>query len=639
MSGWREWLDQRTGAVTAARRVLFEGIPGGARWRHVWGKLVLFTFLVQVVTGFFLLAHYSASAQTAWESVFHLQHQISGGGLLRGLHSVAAQIFVVVLALHLMQVILCRAYLAPREVSYWLLLLLLPLAVGLSVTGWLLPYDQKGFWAARVPLNILGIVPVVGPGLQKVLIGGSDFGHLTLTRFAALHTVLLPLLTGAVLATGVYLGCRHGLAASPRPDQPAQCYWPDQAIRDAVACLAVLATALFVVLLPKFTGTGEPGVELAAPADPSETYAAARPEWFMLWLFQFLKLFPSGSELWGAVILPGLTLVVLAAMPWLGRWKFGAVFNTGFILALAAGAGALLLSAVQADRADPHYQAAVREASAAAQRVRVLASGPQGIPAAGALSLVRDDPYLQGPQLFARHCASCHRYDGHDGLGATPKDAPTASDLKGFASREWITGLLDPAKVSSSHYFGGTRFADGKMARFVKKDLAGLPPDRKVRLQTAIIAVSAEAGLKSQRARDTRDAAVIAQGRELITSGDVRCTECHQFRKPDEDAVAPDLTGYGSRAWLIRFMGNPAAPHFYGARNDRMPAFGNDKVLTPAAIGLIADWLRGEWYDPAEESGNSVAGTVAGDGTNAAPAAMPLPESGPGRAGSEPGPP
>jgi ubiquinol-cytochrome c reductase cytochrome b subunit len=78
----------------------------------------------------------------------------------------------------------------------------------------------------------------------------------------------------------------------------------------------------------------------------------------------------------------------------------------------------------------------------------------------------------------------------------------------------------------------------------------------------------------------------------------MRCTECHEFHKKDEEATAPDLTSYGSRDWLIDFISNPAHERFYNKRNDRMPAFGQDKVLDNHAIGLIADWLRGDWYEP-----------------------------------------
>ena len=136
------------------------------------------------------------------------------------------------------------------------------------------------------------------------------------------------------------------------------------------------------------------------------------------------------------------------------------------------------------------------------------------------------------------------------------------------------------------------------MVKFVKKDVAGFSLEQKEQLKKVIAALSAEAELKSRRKLEERDAALIVEGRALIASEAMRCTECHQFHKPDEDATAPDLTGYGSRDWLIDFISNPAHARFYSKRNDRMPAFGQDKVLDDQAIGLIADWLRGDWYEP-----------------------------------------
>ncbi len=577
------------------RRLWFEPLPGGVSWRRAWLAALAFIFLVQVITGFFLLTGYSASTHTAWESVFHLQFQTPGGWLLRGLHVVAAQGFVVLLALHLLQVIIQRAYLGPRGLNLLLLVALLPLAIAQSVTGWLLPFDQKGFWAARVPLNILGIVPGVGPALQQLLIGGAEIGHHTLTRFLALHATVLPLAIGGLLAALCLLPWKgapeNSAAADRRP------WWPDQALRDAVVCLAVLVTLLFFVLRHRMTGPAEPFPELLAPADPTEPYAAARPEWFMLFLFQFLKYFPAGTEVWGAVVVPSLILAVIAAMPWLGRWRLGTRFNTAFGVALALGALTLGTLAVLEDRRNPDYQAAVRAAREAGARARALAAG--GIPPAGALELVRADPRTQGPKLFARHCASCHRYDGHDGLGNRPADPPSAADLKGFASRAWLAGLLDPERVASLHYFGGTRFAEGRMVRFVQRDVAAFDAERREQLGKIIAAVSAEAALPAQAEADARDADLIAEGRQLIRTRGMRCTTCHQFREPDEDATAPDLTDYGSRAWLRDFIHDPAQPRFYGRRNDRMPRFGAEGLLSEREIGLLADWLRGDWPEPA----------------------------------------
>jgi ubiquinol-cytochrome c reductase cytochrome b subunit len=257
------------------------------------------------------------------------------------------------------------------------------------------------------------------------------------------------------------------------------------------------------------------------------------------------------------------------------------------------------------DRRNPDYMASLKVAEFEAHRVQELAASPAGISPLGAVNLLRTDPLTQGPKLFSRNCASCHRYDGHDGLGRQPKDPQSAAELKGFASRDWLAGLLDPEKVGGSNYFGGTKFKDGKMARFVKKDVAGFAAPEKEQLQKVIMAISAEAQLKSQRDIDQRDTTAIAEGRALAANDTMRCTECHQFRRKDEDASAPDLTGYGSREWLLGIVSNPKHEQFYGKRNDRMPAFATDQILDAASLGLIADWLRGDWYEPADRSSAS----------------------------------
>jgi ubiquinol-cytochrome c reductase cytochrome b subunit len=349
-----------------------------------------------------------------------------------------------------------------------------------------------------------------------------------------------------------------------------------------------------VVMVVVATG----GAGLGAPADPSREYAAARPEWQFLFLYQLLKLFPGPSEIWGAVILPTIVFLVFIAMPWIGRTKVGHAFNVTLVCVLLAGAGALTATAWYIDWRDADYRAAVGRASLEGARARELAGSPQGIPAAGALAMTRGDPFLQGPQLFASYCAGCHRYDGHDGLGNVPSDEPTASDLKGFASRAWLTGLLDPERVDGPHYFGGTRFKEGRMARFVKKDVAAFSPEQKAELASVIAAVSAEAILPRQRALDDESALLIAAGREAMAGESMRCIECHKFHEYDEDPTGPDLTGYGSRPWLIEFVGHPGHPRFYGRRNDRMPSYREEQILDDDAIGLIVDWLREDWYRP-----------------------------------------
>ncbi len=593
-----DWLERRTGYQALTREALFENVPGGARWRYVWGSTLTFCIAVQFITGLFLWMGYSPSAQTAWESVDYLQNEMLGGWLLRGLHHYTAQAMTVLLVLHLMQVVIDGAYKAPREVNFWFGVLLLQIVMGLSLTGYLLPWDQKGFWATKVATNILSIFPIIGPDLQKLVIGGTDYGHLTLTRFFALHAGFLPGALIALVVAHIYLFRRHGVTAREPKRRPDAAFWPDQVFKDLVACLAVLATVLFLILRHAIFSTPGPlGAELGAPADASEPYSAARPEWYFLFLFQFLKYFPAKTEIWGAIVIPMALMGVIFLMPFLGNWKLGHRFNVGFLCALLVGAGLLTYLATADDARSAAYQAAVKDADRQAERVKTLAHSPLGIPSSGAVTLLRNDPLTQGPKLFAKNCASCHRYEGHDGTGKMVGDPQSASDLAGFGSRGWLAGLLDPEKVGSTNYFGGTKFNNGKMVKFVKKEATGYTPNQKEQLKKVLAAVSAEAGLKAQSAMDQRDAAMISEGRALLKDA-MKCTDCHQFHAKDEDASAPDLTGYASRDWLVRFLTNPGHPDFYGDRSDRMPAFGEKQILSPQAIGLLADWLRGDWFEP-----------------------------------------
>ncbi len=585
------WLDQRTGYKKLLHEALFEKVPGGARWRYVWGSTLLFCFAVQVITGLALWLAYSPSSQTAWESVYYIQHEMWGGWFLRGLHHYTAQAMIILLALHLMQVVIDGAYKAPREINFWSGIVLLLLVLALSLTGYLLPWDQKGYWATKVATSIAAITPGIGPALQKLVVGGNEYGHHTLTRFFALHAGFIPGAIIAFIVAHLYLFRRHGVTAKEPKKKPDAPFWPDQVLCDVVACLAVLLTIVFFVVKTH-------GADLDAPADPSGDYAP-RPEWYFLFLFKLLKLdaFKGTNEIWGAIVLPTLVLLFLFVMPYIGRSKNGHRFNLGFTWAMLGIIASLTYLAVNDDRHDREYLAAVKIAKHDADRVIELAQSPSGIPVTGAVTLLRNDALTQGPKLFAKNCASCHRYDGHDGLGGQPKDKISAADLKGYASREWLAGLLDPKRIDTPHYYGGSKLKDGKMVKFVRDDVASFSDDEKKLLQATIAAVSAEAQLKSQRARDKADTTLIAEGLKALVGEKMNCMECHKFYDSGENS-APNLTGFGSREWMTALVRDPSHERFFGERNDRMPAFGEEKQLSPQEIGLVVDWLRGEWYEP-----------------------------------------
>jgi len=629
MNALLNWVDHRTGYRELMAAALYENIPGGARWRYVWGSTLTFTFLVQVITGLFLWMAYAPSAHTAWESVYYIQYEMQGGWLLRGIHHFTAQAMVVLLALHLLQVVIDGAYKAPREFNFWIGLILMQIVLALALTGYLLPWDQKGFWATNVATNLMVLVPVVGSDLQKLVVGGSNYGNATLTRFFALHAGVLPGLLIGFLAIHIALFRRHGITAVRPESRPAQSFWPDQVLKDAVACLAVLAVIMFFVVRGAMQSPpeGEPpqthlGAELGAPADSANPYSAARPEWYFLFLFQFLKYFHGEAEVLGAIVIPGIVMLLLFLMPLIGRWKLGHGFNVALLIALGIGVASLTALAMIEDRNDPEYREAVALAELERARAIELVQAPHGIPSSGAAALLRNDPKLQGPVLFARHCSSCHSHSPSDTSGERTGDASDAFDvhfilasessapnLYAYGSYDTISGFLDPERIGGPRYYGGTAFEEGEMSGYVHDYLTDPDEWSPAQIDAVVTALVAEAGVEPLDANDAALTAKIETGRELLSDAD-RCGMCHKFHDANEDGYAPDLTGYRSRAWTIDFIRNPGAERFY-TDNDRMPAYAADledaskNILTERELGLIADWLRGQWYKPKSVSQNA----------------------------------
>ncbi|MDB5338208.1 MAG: qcrB [Planctomycetaceae bacterium] len=602
------WLEERTGFRELMHEALYERIPGGARWRYVWGSTLVFTFTIQMMTGFFLWMAYAPSTQTAWESVYYIEHVMQYGWLVRGLHHFTAQAMIVLMALHLMQVIIDGAYKAPREVNFWLGLILMLIVLGLSLTGYLLPWDQKGYWATQVATNIAGGTPVVGAEVQKLAAGGPAYGHHTLTRFFALHAGLLPLLLIAFLALHIWCFRRHGITV-PNPNRaPEAFFWPDQVLKDAVACLAILAAVLAMVFWQ--------GAELGAPANPSENYSAARPEWYFLFLFEMLKYFPGKYEVVGAMVIPGLVMGVLFLMPLTAKIRGGHRLNIGFISVLLAACLTLTIIAIRKDRNNTGYKAAVEQAHKDATRVVELAQSPNGIGPTGALALLKADAYTQGPRLFAKNCATCHRHNGKDGMGKDILQTVngveqavdgTASDLGNFGTREWIKAVITdfPKLFGPTEKAGfqgkllGKHFTEGSMAEWSKTHGVKLKVEDLNAITEFLVAQS------GRELTPPLDPKLVEKGKEFFQDGNDEisesCAQCHAMHaKGDAQTLdgggnGPDLTGYGSAKWLTSFVNSPGAKEHYGKRN-RMPAF--EKRMNAEELRLLVDWMQGNWYKP-----------------------------------------
>ncbi|MGQ9563287.1 MAG: cytochrome b N-terminal domain-containing protein [Thermogutta sp.] len=616
-----DWLDDRIGWRGIWRASCGGGCDSRGRcWWPISLSVIFFLLVQQSITGFFLWVYYSPSSQTAWESVYFIQHQVWLGWLLRGIHFWSAQVLVGFLAISLAIRIFRGFYRAPREWVFWTGLLLFAFALGSCLTGDLLRWDQEGYAATQTRVSFLMLLPKVGSSLYRLAAGGPEFGHHTLTRFFALHVGVLGFGLWLIAVAHAALARRASRAAETTPERYRHAR-PDPRFPVAIqglACLIALAVVLLFVFHKGLPGIGkvdawqspetEFGASLGAPADldPAYFYGAARPEWSFRGLYGFSNMFPGELKILPIFVIPGILALLVLAMPLVGIWRVGHYWNLLLTSVLIVGLGYFTYTSYSHDMHDEGYQLAKEAAEKQAQRTLELISISGGIPPAGALALVRHDPKLEGPRVFEQQCASCHNFSGPKGMRFL-SDAPSAPELFEFASREWLKSFLDAKQIASEHYYGNTRFAAGAMVRYVEDRFAKLPEGERAAI---IAALSAEAQLPRQRQMDEKDAAIIAQGKDLIVR---ECARCHHFHGSGPGGKAPDLTGYGSRKWLIGIVASPGHSAFYGLRNDRMPQYVEDSLrpeknrITEAQLSVVADFLRGDWPEPGVPEGGDTA--------------------------------
>jgi menaquinol-cytochrome c reductase cytochrome b subunit len=210
-----DWVDERTSMSAGARWVMFRKIPRGTNWFYTLGSATLFAFLSQAVTGVFLAMYYDPSATRAYESVRNLTNEVFLGEFVRGMHKWGSTVMVILVFLHMGRTFFFGAYKYPRELNWVIGVVLLILTLFMSFTGYLLPFDQRSFWATTVGVAINGTGPLVGPYLNDFLRGGPEFGVTTLSRFYALHMLVLPGAIAAMIGAHLYLVARLGTTAPP----------------------------------------------------------------------------------------------------------------------------------------------------------------------------------------------------------------------------------------------------------------------------------------------------------------------------------------------------------------------------------------------------------------------------------------
>ena len=212
------WLDERLGLETIYGAVLDRKVPK-VNWWFTLGSASLFLFVMQGITGIFLTMYYVPDPQKAYDSIEYIMNGLAFGWLIRGIHHWGATLMVLVVFLHMLRTFFYGAYKYPREITWITGVLLLLLTLGMGFTGYLLPWNQRAYWATTVGTAIAGSVPFVGDFILKVMRGGSDLSALTLTRFFSAHIWMLPAALAGLIGVHMYLIIRLGVSHIPKEDE------------------------------------------------------------------------------------------------------------------------------------------------------------------------------------------------------------------------------------------------------------------------------------------------------------------------------------------------------------------------------------------------------------------------------------
>jgi len=210
-----DWVDERASLSGGLRWIMFRKVPKGTNWFYTLGSATMFAFVSQAITGIFLAMYYTPSATQAYESARHITNDVFLGEFVRGMHKWGSTVMVILIFLHMARTFFFGAYKYPRELQWVIGVVLVILTFVMSLTGYLLPFDQRSYWATIVAANINGTGPFVGPFLSDFLRGGGDFGATTLSRFYAIHMMLVPGLIAALIGAHLYLVTRLGTTAPP----------------------------------------------------------------------------------------------------------------------------------------------------------------------------------------------------------------------------------------------------------------------------------------------------------------------------------------------------------------------------------------------------------------------------------------
>jgi ubiquinol-cytochrome c reductase cytochrome b subunit len=437
------WLDQRTGIDSILHETLDEPIPGGASWAYIFGSGLLFLFVSQVITGVFLALYYVPSADHAHTVVSYIVKVVSSGSFIRSIHAYGSSGIIILLLLHIGQTILYGSYKGRRELLWLSGCILLALMLGMAFTGYLLPWDEKAYFATAVGTNLIAEVPFIGPILQKLVRGGDQMGTLTISRFFVLHVFILPAMLIGFIASHVFFFRKAG-AAGPIKEDPVQPklptvpFYPRQVFMDAVFAIVLIGIlAVIAKTIP---------MDLGPAANPADTHFLPRPEWYYRPAFQWLKYLSGRWSFIGGILLPALLALIFAAAPFLDRrlerrpWR--RPISVGAFLLFLIAYTSLGIASYHDDYSDPGLAAQMHKQDADAEAFMQAPFVPEAAAGSVSAALASADPkVLKGQALFqAQSCSSCH---GEGGIG-TAAAGPLTNVGKKYTDPQLVALLHAP---------------------------------------------------------------------------------------------------------------------------------------------------------------------------------------------------
>ena len=282
---------------------------------YALGGLTLTSIILQVISGIMMTFYYTPSIESAYDSVDYITYSVPLGWLIRGLHVYNASALFLLVFLHAIRTFFSSAYKKPREITWLTGVLLLLLIVGFAFTGALLPWDQHGYWATLVGTKIVAALPFIGQWFASIMHGGSSLGQLSLTRFYAMHVIILPILL-FILLSWHFKQLRHGFALSTIKHskkilERSVPFFPNRLFTHTFLATVLLGALVFI--------SWKERVPLEFPADPTSTSYEPRPMWYFLAPYQLFEYFPGRLEPIASILIPLLVIGSMLLLPFLDR--------------------------------------------------------------------------------------------------------------------------------------------------------------------------------------------------------------------------------------------------------------------------------------------------------------------------------